>query len=171
MKNHQHINGDSGSDEYFTPLEIVNAARSVMGGIDLDPATSPLANERVKASRIFTLNEDGLNQPWRGCVWLNHPFGKKTNKPWVAKLLAEYEAGRVREAVCICFASTSEQWFRPLLAFPQCFIHQRTNYFLPDGTLKKGVTKGSVVTYFGPNIQNFAREFSKIGTVKVPYLS
>jgi len=48
MKNHQNINADSGSDEYFTPVEIVDAARKVMGGINLDPASSLEANQKVK---------------------------------------------------------------------------------------------------------------------------
>lgn len=170
MRNHQFINADGGSDEYFTPLEIVEAARRVMGTIDLDPASSVAANARIKAARIFTLNEDGLTQQWVGAIWLNHPFGKHTNKPWIAKLFTEYASGRVTAAICIAFASTSEQWFRPLLSQPQCFIHKRTNYFLPDGTIKKGVTKGSVVTYFGQNVKRFSKEFSKIGTVKIPYV-
>jgi len=57
----------------------------------------------------------------------------------------------------------------PLLAFPQCFIHGRTNYYLADGTLKKGVTKGSVVTYVGPaeKWDMFKEVFSSIGTVKI----
>jgi hypothetical protein len=170
MKNHQNINGDSGSDDYFTPLEIVEAARRVMGSIDLDPASSVIANERVKADRIFTLVDDGLSQQWWGRVWLNHPFGKTTNRPWIAKLCAEYTAGRMEAAICISYASTSEQWFHPLLERPQCFFWKRTNYFLPDGTLKKGVTKGSCVTYFGQHVQKFALEFSKMGTVKTPYM-
>lgn len=75
--------------------------------------------------------------------------------------------GRTIAACCITFASTSEKWFRPLLAFPQCFIHGRTNYRLPDGTIKKGATKGSVVTYLGPEVQRFAAEFRTLGTVKI----
>lgn len=170
MKNHQNINADSGSDEYFTPSEIVDAARRVMGSIDLDPASSLVANQKVKAARIFTLADNGLSQQWEGTVWLNHPFGKTTNKTWISKICSEYASGRIPAAICICFASTSEQWFRPLLVQPQCFIHRRTNYFLPDGTLKKGVTKGSVVTYFGRNVKQFAIEFSEIGTVKIHYV-
>ena len=46
MKNHQHINADGGSDEYYTPTEIVAAAWRTMGGIDLDPASSKTANVR-----------------------------------------------------------------------------------------------------------------------------
>jgi hypothetical protein len=135
MENHQNINADSGCDEYFTPGEIVEAARRVMGEIDLDPASSVLANKRIKAVRIWTISDDGLKQQWLGRVWLNHPFGKSTNKPWILKLAEEYRAGRTQEAICISFASTSEKWFSPLLEQPQCFFWKRTNYFLPDGTL------------------------------------
>jgi ParB family chromosome partitioning protein len=167
IQNHQNINADGGSDEYYTPPEIVEAARRTLGEIDLDPASSPVANERVRANRIFTVEDDGLNRHWGGRVWMNHPFGRMTNRPWIARLAGEYAAGRVTEAVCITFAATSEQWFKPLLQMPQCYLNGRTNYFLPDGTLKKGVTKGSVVTYFGKNVENFAREFRALGTIKV----
>lgn len=168
MKNHQHINGDSGSDEYYTPQPIIDAARRVMGGIDLDPASSPEANKRVRAARFFTQADDGLAQPWTGRVWMNHPFGRETNRPWIAKIARECQGG-VSEAICITFAATSEQWFAPLLNRPQCYLAPRTNYYLKDGTLKKGVTKGSVVTYFGPNVGKFAREFSALGIVKIPW--
>jgi hypothetical protein len=81
-------------------------------------------------------------------------------------LISEFEKGNIKQACCITFAATSEAWFRPLLAYPQCFIHGRTNYYLPDGTKKKDVTKGSVVTYLGDNTERFKEVFSKIGTVK-----
>lgn len=40
MKAHRLINQDSGDVEYYTPTEITEAARRVMGGIDLDPFSS-----------------------------------------------------------------------------------------------------------------------------------
>jgi phage N-6-adenine-methyltransferase len=168
-QNHQLINADNGSDEYYTPAKIVEAARRVLGGFDLDPASSHVANRRVKAKNFFTASDCGLTHKWGGRVWMNHPFGKTTNRPWIAKLAAEYAAGRVTEAICITFASTSEKWFAPLLAQPQCYFTGRTNYHLPNGEIKRGATKGSVVTYFGKNVEKFAREFSKLGTVKVVY--
>lgn len=167
MENHQHINSDSGSDEYYTPQEIIEAARRTMGEIDLDPASSSEANKRVKTLWFFDQHNDGLKAEWRGRVWMNHPFGRTTNRPWIKKLVSEYESGRVTEACCITFASTSEEWFRPLLAFPQCYIHGRTNYFLADGTPKKGVTKGSVITYLGKNVEKFKVEFQSFGTIKI----
>ena len=164
---HQHINQTSGDVEYYTPPAIIEAAARVMGTIDLDPASSATANQRVKAVRIFTEADDGLTQEWHGKVWLNHPFGKKENAKWINKLEEEYRAKRVTEALCITYACTSEKWFQPLLQRPQCFLSPRTNYHLPDGSVKKGVTKGSVVTYFGVDVAAFSEAFASLGVVKI----
>lgn len=170
MNNATLINQDSGNYEYYTPSHIIELARTVMDGkIDLDPFSSLEANQRVNADRIFTEQDDGLKQQWQGNVWMNHPFGREMNKKAIQKLVSEYNNGNTTQACCITFAATSEEWFRPLLAFPQCYIHGRTNYYLADGTLKKGVTKGSVVTYVGPieQYEKFKEVFSSIGTVKI----
>ena len=170
MNNAQLINQDSGKYEYYTPSNIVEAAREVMGHISLDPASSLTANEAVRADIFFDKSVNGLNQEWYGNVWMNHPFSRQENKLWVFKLIEEYQAKNTRQACCITYASTSEQWFRPLLDFPQCYLYKRTNYLLPDGTVKKGVTKGSVVTYLGLNVAKFRQVFEverKLGKVKV----
>lgn len=166
----QLINQDSGDTEYYTPAEIVEAARAVMGGIDLDPASSPVANQRVGAARIYTAADDGLSLPWRGRVWMNHPFSRENNKVWPRKLVAEYRAGNVDQACCITFAATSEEWFQPLYDFPMCFLSPRTGYIVPSGGKKPGATKGSVVTYFGPRVATFAGVFSALGRVMIPTL-
>lgn len=167
MKSHQRINQESDKVEYYTPQEIVEAARRVMGEIDLDPASSSEANKRIKTLWFFDRHNNGLNQQWRGRVWMNHPFSRVNNPLWIAKLESEFESRRVTQACCITFAATSEKWFQPLLRRPQCFLCPRTDYFLPNGEKLRGVTKGSVVTYYGKNVATFAREFEKLGTVKV----
>lgn len=85
------------------------------------------------------------------------------NRQWIMKLIHEVEQGRVIEACCICFAATSETWFTPLYAGTMCNLSPRTNYYLPDGKKKKGVTKGSVVTYFGKHTEQFKEIFSAFG--------
>lgn len=169
MNSAQLINQTSGDVEIYTPENIIEAARRTLGTIDLDPASSAAANERVRATRFFTKEDDGLSQPWSGRVWLNHPFSREFNKKWVAKAEQETTSGRVSALCMICFASTSEAWFRPLLRYPQCFLSPRTNYLRPDGTIYRGVTKGSVVTYMGRNLMAFANAFQELGEIKVAY--
>jgi hypothetical protein len=168
MKSHQLQNSDSGNVEWVTPLDIIIAAKKTMGGIDLDPFSSVSANKRVGATHFFSAAQDGLIQDWFGRVWMNHPYGKATNRHCVQKLLMEFFSGNVEEACCITFANTSERWFRPLLDFPQCFLSPRTQYIdARTGQPVGGVTKGSVVTYLGNDIQSFCEAFKKLGAVKL----
>lgn len=168
MDSHQFINQDSGNYEFYTPSFIVDAARLTMGSIELDPASSLAANERIKASRIFTEADDGLKQEWEAeSIFLNHPFSKNGNPLWINKAISEFRAGRAKQICMITYAATSEKWFNPLLRFPQVFLSPRTNYLLPDGSVKKGVTKGSVVTAMGVDLISFANAFKKYGVVKI----
>jgi len=173
MTSAQLINQTSGKTEYYTPPAIVLAAQRLLGEIDLDPASSEKANATIQARRIYS--ERGLEKPWAGRVWLNHPFSREGNPLWMRKLFCEFNHDHVTEALCITFAATSEQWFKPLLYHPQCFLVPRTNYLLPDGGVLKGVTKGSVVTFLtrgGPRRHaEFARVFEHLGVIKIGILN
>lgn len=103
MNNSALINQDSGNVEWYTPKNIIEAARLTMGGIDLDPASCETANETVKTTRFFSRADNGLAQKWQGRVWMNHPFGRD-NALWIKKLVDEYESGNVTEDCCITFA-------------------------------------------------------------------
>lgn len=168
MNNAQLINQTSGEVEYYTPAPIVEAARLTMGRIDLDPASSLRANQTVKAGHIFTEADNGLCLSWFGNVWMNHPFGRTTNPLWINKLVSEYQEGRADQACCITFASTSEVWFKPLFAYPLCFLSPRTNYRLPNGAIMRGVTKGSVVAYMGDRVEAFVANFQSLGRIMLP---
>jgi hypothetical protein len=60
-------------NEWYTPADIIQAARTVLGVIDLDPASSEHAQATVQALQHFTLVDDGLKRMWTGNVWLNTP--------------------------------------------------------------------------------------------------
>lgn len=61
--------------EHGTPVEIVEAARRVMCGIELDPASSANANERVKATRYLDKNSGSLTLDWKATSALINPPG------------------------------------------------------------------------------------------------
>jgi len=168
MENHQYINQTSNTVEWYTPSEIIEAARKTLGRIDLDPFSCEQANKTVKATHIFTKQDDGFEQHWFGKVWCNHPFSRENNKRIAWKALEEHVSNDC-EIVMITFAATSEAWFKPLLHRPQCYLHGRTNYYDQEGNKVKGVTKGSVITYFGKNVHAFYEAFKHLGTVKVRY--
>lgn len=168
VNNAQFINQTSGAVEHYTPAHIMHAVHKCMGRIDLDPASCVQANKTVKAWQIYIKEENGLSFPWKGKIWLNHPFGRETNKIWIAKLMHEYEdVPHIEEALCITYACTSEKWFQPLFNYPMCFLSPRTNYLGTDGKPVKGVTKGSVVTYLGDNVTNFVNAFMDLGRIKI----
>ncbi len=222
LASHLLVNASSGNVEIYTPPDIVAGWQEVLGEIDLDPASSEVANRSIRAKQIYTepafevigemtvqpnegyshtlpirryVDWGGLSKPWCGKVSLNPPFGSPENacKPgcakkgcvkrgyhvstdqpgmnhWVNHFISEHVAGRLTEGIFLCFAATSENWFQPLTHYPVCFPRKRTNYVLPDGTIYRGVTKGSCLHYVGPNVDRFARVFREMGTVKVPYV-
>lgn len=171
MNDISDIHHDSGNVEWFTPVEIIEAARATMGTIDLDPFSCAEANKAVRASAYFTKETNGLRFQWCGHVWMNHPYSKVMNRLCISKAVEEFTSGRVTQLCCITYASTTERWFRPLMQFPQCFFHKRTAFREPGGRIVKGATKGCAVTYMGRHLDRFAANFAPFGTIKVPYLT
>jgi DNA N-6-adenine-methyltransferase (Dam) len=150
------------SNEWYTPAAYVEAARDVLGGIDLDPASSVLANQTVRAGRIFTADDDGLQAPWRGRVWMNPPYGGLAGS-FVAKLLEHHEAGEVPAAVVLASAhATDTEWFGPLFRHTLCFTDHRI-HFTPVGRPASSANHGSVFVYLGPEPARFAQHFQRFG--------
>ena len=124
----------SESVEWYTPEKYIEAAREVMGGIDLDPASNEMANEIVKAPTFFTKDDDpdGLNQSWFGNVWLNPPYGKGSGM-FTTKLIEEYKSGRVKSAILLLNAYGFDSgWFQFLWEYPICFTDHRVQFYSPQ---------------------------------------
>lgn len=163
----------SESNEWYTPPLYVLSARRVLGAIDLDPASSEVANRTVRALRYFTQADDGLTQAWRGNVWLNPPYGTDDKRVsnqarWAHKLIAEYAAGNVTAAVLLVSANTSEKWFQALWDYPICFTDHRINFIPGAGQKSSGSNHGSALVYFGANVDRFAVEFRQHGRIVIP---
>jgi phage N-6-adenine-methyltransferase len=160
-----HVLHNSGNDEWGTPREYVEAARKVLGRIDLDPATSPLAQETVRAARFYTKADDGLTKPWRGRVWLNPPYSSGLVEPFMAKLCQHVEAGEVTAAVTLTNNCTETKWFRPAAALARaaCFPDGRVKFLNEKGQPTGAPLQGQACLYFGPDVQAFLDCFGAFG--------
>jgi hypothetical protein len=151
------------SNEHYTPSQYIEAARRVLGGIDLDPASCAEANKIVKAAEFYTEKQNGLLRPWRGRIWLNSPYGNLPGK-FIAKLDSERQNGNVTAAIVLVNAHcTDTVWFKSLWDGILCFTDHRINFYGDDE--RSGSTHGSVFVYFGDKAGHFANEFSGFGAV------
>jgi len=163
---HNHRAQGTGENEWYTPAEHLEAAREVLGGFDLDPASSPLANEAVGAARFFTLEDNGLEQPWTGRVWLNPPYSQPAIAQFAEKLASEWEAGNVNAAIALTHNYTDTAWFHRLAASCKaiCFTRGRIGFINPEGK-KAAPTQGQAFFYFGVDASRFAERFRSVGFV------
>lgn len=163
---HNHRAQGTGENEWYTPQDHIERARQVLGGFDLDPASSELANQCVKAERIFTIDDDGLSQEWAGRVWMNPPYSQPHIAQFMDKLATEYESGNVIEAIALTHNYTDTAWFhRGAKACDAiCFTRGRIGFVNPEGK-RAAPTQGQAFSYFGPNVDTFAKAFAEVGFV------
>lgn len=162
------------SAEWYTEPKYIEAARTVMGKIDLDPASCAVANKIVKATTYYTQEQNGLEHPWYGRVWLNPPYGrsvkmeayrKSTIALFVERLLHFYESGDVSQAIVLATTEVNAKWFYPLWQFPICIPDHRVHFIVPEKLDKYSQMFGTCFAYLGEHKDRFADVFSQFGNV------
>lgn len=160
MKNKQLMSSES--VEWFTPPDIIKLVNEVFGDIDLDPCSPPTPS--IPAKKYYTMRENGLLHEWHGRIFMNPPYGRGIDK-WVDKVMDEYEAGNVKEAILLLPARTETRWFRRLTDFKWCAVNKRIKFGGKDGS--NSATFPSAIFYLGWQPKKFSKVFSKIGIIWV----
>lgn len=161
-----HVSQNTGMPEWYTPSEYIEAARVVMGGIDTDPASSDIAQERVQATQYYTVDDDGLSVDWAGRVWMNPPYTAGLVDKFADKLLEHYNAGDVSQAIVLVNNATDTRWWQRLAANAccVCFPAGRIKFLDQDG--KPGAPlQGQSILYLGDDTEAFADNFSQFGVI------
>lgn len=159
-----HVSHNSGNNEWYTPPEYIEAARSVLGAIDLDPASSVKANEIVKARRFYTTEDDGLTKRWRGKVWMNPPYAADLIGKFTSKLCEHVRSSDISEAIVLVNNATEAEWFEDMAALASTILFTfRRVKFLDDDLNPRGAPlQGQSLLYFGPNYKKFIAAFSNL---------
>jgi len=163
------------SVEWYTPEIYIKAVYEVLGHIELDPASCAEANEKVRALRYYDMMSDGLTKRWKSrTLFLNPPYCKVGNLSnqdrWTQKLLSEYTAGHIEQAIMLVSASTDTTWFHRLFDYTICFVRGRIQFYSSDPALngRKGAISGSAFVYLGDKPEVFSNVFSQYGRLVQP---
>ena len=161
--NGAHVGHNSGDNEWYTPAEIIEAVREVMGGIDLDPATSNEAQAVIKATRCFTPDDNlSLTSQWTGRIWLNPPYARPLISRFIDKLIAEEG---VSQAAVLVNNATETEWGQKLLLWCDvaCFPKGRIKFWRPRKA--SAPLQGQMICYRGERADRFGEVFAKYGVV------
>ncbi len=152
--------------DWYTPPDIIERARAVLGAIDLDPASSDVAQQWIKATVYYTA-ETPIQQPWSGRVWLNPPFDD--TPAWVDRLDGEYMQGDVTTAVLLVNSAPGYVWWEDLWRrWPVCMLRERLCFCRADGTPGGQAKKGTTIAYYGEDVQRFITGFRDLGRILLP---
>lgn len=163
-KRKAHVSQNTTENEWYTPPEFIKAAHLTMGGIDLDPASSVVANEIVMAKHFYTKENDGLVQPWAGKIWLNPPYVQPLISQFLEKLCAE--RANIQEAITLFNNATETKWFQStaIMGSAICFPLRRIRFLDPDGN-PGAPLQGQAIVYIGDNKKAFVENFNQFGLI------
>jgi len=160
-------------DERYTPTQYIDSVKIVLGNIDLDPASSRVANSRIKADYIYTTEDSGLMQKWFGNIFLNPPYSRGNLLKWSEKIVKEFNKGNFKNGIYLVPNGTDTNWFTLLNSFPFCLIDHRICFLTYNERIKKfffekNPENGSCFFLFTKSkeiLENFCDEFSKYGPI------
>ena len=150
-------------DDFYTPTEIVLAAKEAMGGIDLDAASHWLANREHKIKEYYHLHRSAFHNPWFGRVWLNPPYGD--NKPWFEQIVKYWDTKELKQLCMISPVwSFATQMAKPIMARTSCMILLvPTPQFWGHPKGNTGSNHPHAVIYMGPRVHEFKKAFGGFG--------
>jgi hypothetical protein len=176
MKQSMQVLTSSESNEWYTPPKIIEIVHKVLGTVNLDPASSELANRVIKAETFWT--EKGTKRHWFGKVFCNPPYGKRgAQGKFLRYALEQYSCGNVEELIVLTKAVPGYVWWDSMFHDEWeglvCLTKDRLSFYKPEWVISGEINRpknskskaASTFWYLGDNSHKFARAFSELGIV------
>lgn len=110
-------------DEYYTPPEVFEALGLTF---DLDVCAPRGGIPWIPARRYYSMDDDGLAQPWQGRVWMNPPYSRP--RLWAEKFIAH------RHGITLINQGKST-WYLKLWAYADAMAMPFTNLVFVGGAV------------------------------------
>ena len=157
--------------------------------LHLDACSDLVAQQRIKAHRIITSEEDALDPrtlwhlgasgPSKINVYVNAPGGvsrkycsEQTGSRSIAGLfleraIREYEVKKtVNSCILHLRAAIGHKWFQQVYRHPHCWLDEHIRFINPNREHTNAPTMhGSVVVYLGCEVSKFCQAFGKMGKI------
>lgn len=154
------VMGSSDSPEWYTPSDIIDRVCKMFGEVDTDPCSNSHETPAVPASTLYTKEDDGLSQIWRGRTYLNPPYGSEISL-WTDKLVAEYKRGNVEEGLALLPARIDTVWFSPLYEYLMCNVKGRIQF----ANSPYHAPFPCIIVYLGTRLNDFVEVFKDLGPI------
>ncbi len=162
-----HVANATGETEWYTPKIYIDAAKKVMGTIDVDPASTEIANKIVNAEKYYSIKDDGRLQKWDGNVWMNPPYSQPLVTEFCNLLVEKIKKGEIKQACVLVNNATETLFYQNMLSCCQavCFIKGRVKFIDKKGKSTGVPLQGQTILYFGEYEKPFGEIFSEFGRV------
>ena len=169
MESNRHPDAPVDKDEWMTPSDVIEFARTIMGEIDFDPCSTEEANKRVLARQYFTKEDNALARDWPHYqrIFMNPPFSRGKMDRFVDKIVELEVRHKLQAAFVITNNSTETRWAQKLAQHCTAvhFPEGRIGFLGPDGTPVKNNNRGQAFWYFGGNKRLFRQTLEGYGVV------
>ena len=109
---------------YPTP-QIIERARTVMGGIDFDPTSDPVQQVLVDAVSVPSIEINPLQEHWHGNVFVAPKGAVRNTRIWLNKTINEYRNGHIKSFIFFTSASEIIRASPVIFDYPVCIPFKR----------------------------------------------
>lgn len=164
---------NTSSHHWCTPQKYVDAVKTVLGDIELDPCSNSFS--LVAASHFYSLPEtDGLVSSWSyKTIFVNPPYGRDKERKtsisdWLKKCVEANIEHNAEVLALIPVATNTKHWKTYVWKYATsvAFLYDTRLPFIAEGNTKtKGAPMACAMIYWGRDPKRFEETFSVYGAV------